>query len=117
MQDTTTTGCARTEWDNASCAVIPVSRDSSRSGDRPETGTGVAMARIRYLSWGVAAMLVVVAAAVGITAGKVIFGGSGPTSAAGEAAVSDVKVDVITKATESEFWQSMLAGSRKAGDD
>jgi ribose transport system substrate-binding protein len=75
------------------------------------------MARIRYLSWGVAAMLVVVAAAVGLTAGKVIFGGSGPTSAAGEAAVSDVKVDVITKATESEFWQSMLAGSRKAGDD
>ncbi|MFD0853491.1 substrate-binding domain-containing protein, partial [Actinomadura adrarensis] len=31
--------------------------------------------------------------------------------------MAGTKIDVITKATDSEFWQSMLAGARKAGQD
>jgi ribose transport system substrate-binding protein len=47
------------------------------------------MARIRYVSPGVAAVI----------------------------AVTGTKIGVITKATDSEFWQSMPAGSKKAGGD
>ncbi|MCP2163870.1 ABC transporter substrate-binding protein [Goodfellowiella coeruleoviolacea] len=74
------------------------------------------MARIRFVSPGVAATLTVIAVAAGLTAGKAVFGGGGATGG-GEAAVVGTKIDVITKATDSEFWQSMLAGSQQAGDD
>ena len=35
----------------------------------------------------------------------------------GAGAAAGKKVDVIIKASDSEFWQSMLAGAKKAGDD
>lgn len=75
------------------------------------------MARIRFVSSGVAAALAVVTAAGGIAAGKVAFGESGSAAGGNAAAVSGIRIDVITKATDSEFWQSMLAGAKKAGDD
>jgi len=74
------------------------------------------MARIRYVSSGVAAALAVVAVAGGVAAGKAAFGGPN-SERGGDAAVSGTRIDVITKATDSEFWQSMLAGAKKAGDD
>ncbi|MBC6457378.1 ABC transporter substrate-binding protein [Actinomadura sp. HBU206391] len=74
------------------------------------------MARIRYVSPGVAAVIAVVAVAAGLTTGKAAFGGD-TESDAGAARTTGTKVDVITKATDSEFWQSMLAGSKKAGGD
>jgi ribose transport system substrate-binding protein len=76
------------------------------------------MTRIRFVSWGVAAAIAVVAAAAGLTAGKAAFGESSAGAAEGAGIkVAGTKVDVITKATDSEFWQSMLAGSKKAGED
>ncbi|MFE2088578.1 ABC transporter substrate-binding protein [Streptomyces sp. NPDC059460] len=75
------------------------------------------MARIRFVSSGVAAALAVVTAAGGVAAGKAVFGGSGSVAGGDAAAVSGTRIDVITKATDSEFWQSMLAGAKKAGDD
>jgi ribose transport system substrate-binding protein len=74
------------------------------------------MARIRYVSTAVAAALAVVFAAGGVAAGKVSFQESGSSGGDG-GEVSGLKIDVITKATDSDFWQSMLAGSRQAGKD
>jgi ribose transport system substrate-binding protein len=75
------------------------------------------MARIRFVSWGVATTLAVVAAATGLVAGKAVFGSSDAPGAGGDTGVGGTRIDVITKATDSEFWQSMLAGSQKAGTD
>lgn len=75
------------------------------------------MARIRYVSPGVAAAIAVVAIGAGLTTGKAAFGGGDSASGGGPNAVAGTKIDVITKATDSEFWQSMLAGSKKAGSD
>lgn len=75
------------------------------------------MARIRYVSPGVAAAIAVVAIGAGLTTGKTVFGGGDSASGGGPSAVAGTRVDVITKATDSEFWQSMLAGSKKAGKD
>jgi ribose transport system substrate-binding protein len=74
------------------------------------------MARIRYVSPGVAAAIAVVAVGAGLTTGKAAFG-DGSGSQGGASAVTGTKVDVVTKATDSEFWQTMLAGSKKAGRD
>lgn len=75
------------------------------------------MARIRYVSPGVAAVIAVVAIGAGLTAGKAAFGGTDTATGSGTSAVAGTKIDVITKATDSEFWQSMLAGAKKAGAD
>jgi ribose transport system substrate-binding protein len=75
------------------------------------------MTRIRYVSPGVAAVLAVVAIAAGLATGKVAFGGTGTAAGQGESRVAGTKIDVITKATDSEFWQVMLAGAKKAGAD
>lgn len=65
----------------------------------------------------VIAAVAVVALLVGLVAGRFIFGGEGASAAASTTGVAGTKIDVITKATQSDFWQSMLAGSRAAGDD
>ena len=72
--------------------------------DKPKVGTIV--------------ISVVVALAVGLLGGKFLFGGtSQPTSATAKGTVVGTKIDVITKATQSDFWQSMLAGSKQSGKD
>jgi ribose transport system substrate-binding protein len=75
------------------------------------------MARIRYVSPGVAVAIAVVAIGAGLTTGKTVFGGGAAASPGGPSAIAGTRIDVITKATDSEFWQSMLAGSKKAGRD
>jgi ribose transport system substrate-binding protein len=75
--------------------------------------------RVRSVSLGVLAVAAVVALGAGLLVGRAAFsGGSGETAGPGAAApVAGGRVDVIVKATDSEFWQSMLAGAEKAGAD
>jgi ribose transport system substrate-binding protein len=76
------------------------------------------MKRIRYLSPGLAGFAALVTLAAGLVVGKAVFGtGSDPAGPAGPAVVAGTEIDVIVKATDSEFWQSMLAGAKKAGAD
>jgi ribose transport system substrate-binding protein len=77
------------------------------------------MKRIRYLSPGLAGFTALVTLAAGLVAGKAFFGADGDAAgpAAGPAGVAGTEIDVIVKATDSEFWQSMLAGAKKAGAD
>lgn len=60
----------------------------------------------------------VVALVAGILASRVLAGGSGGSGGEGGASpASSTRVDVIVKATDSAFWQTMIAGSRDAGRD
>jgi len=75
------------------------------------------MARLRYVSAGVAVAIGVVAAGAGLIGGKAAFGSGGAAGGSGSTGVAGTRIDVVTKATDSDFWQSMLAGSKQAGDD
>ncbi|MER7083211.1 monosaccharide ABC transporter substrate-binding protein, CUT2 family (TC 3.A.1.2.-) [Saccharopolyspora kobensis] len=75
------------------------------------------MARIRFVSSGVAAAIAVVAVGAGLVGGKAAFGPTAEGTGSGTSGVAGTRIDVITKATDSEFWQSMLAGSERAGAD
>jgi ribose transport system substrate-binding protein len=59
---------------------------------------------------------VVLALVIGLVVGKAVTGG-GPSASAGPGKASGLRIDVIVKATDSSFWQSMFAGAQKAGDD
>lgn len=72
---------------------------------------------LRSVTPAVTALATVVALGLGVVGGKAAFGGDDEAGEQGGAAVAGTRVDVIVKATNSEFWQSMLAGSKKAGDD
>jgi ribose transport system substrate-binding protein len=77
---------------------------------------------VRSVSLGVAGLAVVVALAAGVVGGRASAtgsrsAGSGGAAASGASKISGTKVDVIVKATESDFWQSMIAGAKKAGSD
>src|SRR5882762_4570437 len=56
------------------------------------------------------------AVVVGIVVGKTSAGGS-ETGSAGPGRISGKRIDVIVKATDSSFWQSMFAGSKQAAGD
>jgi len=63
-------------------------------------------------------IVALVALVIGLVAGRLIFGGQKASTGAGATTgVAGTQIDVITKATSSEFWQAMLAGSRAAGKD
>lgn len=77
-----------------------------------------AMARNRVLfSSSFLAVSLVLAIVVGVVIGKATSAGGGSRGEAGPSAAAGMKVDVIVKATDSSFWQSMFAGSEKAGQD
>jgi ribose transport system substrate-binding protein len=64
------------------------------------------------------AMVALIAAVVGVVAGRASGGsasGGGGGGAGGK--VAGTGVDVIIKASDSSFWQTMLAGAKKAGGD
>ncbi len=72
----------------------------------------------KSVSLGAAGLAAVVTLAVGVVAGRAFGGGSDDGGGdAATSAIAGTKIDVIVKATESEFWQSMLAGAKKAGTD
>jgi len=73
--------------------------------------------RVKF-SLSLVAVIALIAAVFGVVAGRASGGSSGSGGGAATAgAAGGKKVDVIIKASDSEFWQSMLAGAAKAGKD
>src|SRR5262245_10852424 len=87
---------------------------------RPGTGRrGKSMAKTRLkFSLSLVAVIALMGLVVGVVAGRASGGSSSGSGGGGSGgAAAGTKIDVIIKASDSEFWQSMLAGARKAGDD
>jgi ribose transport system substrate-binding protein len=63
-------------------------------------------------------VIALIAVVIGVVAGRA-SGNSGDGSSGGGSGgkVAGKKIDVIIKASDSEFWQSMLAGAKRAGAD
>jgi ribose transport system substrate-binding protein len=61
------------------------------------------------------AAIALVALIIGVLAGRIFAPTS--TSANANAPASSTRIDVIVKATDSQFWQAMLAGAQAAGKD
>jgi ribose transport system substrate-binding protein len=77
----------------------------------------LAKTRLKF-SLSLVAVIALIAVVLGVVAGRASGGTSGSGSGGGSGgAVAGKKVDVIIKASDSEFWQSMLAGAKKAGAD
>jgi ribose transport system substrate-binding protein len=72
--------------------------------------------RIKF-SLGLVAMFCLIAVVLGTVAGRASTDSDGGGGSAGPAAVGGKRVDVIIKASDSSFWQAMLAGAKKAGAD
>src|SRR5690242_4713624 len=58
-----------------------------------------------------------IALVLGILGGRIFAPAASSASGSGSVPASGKKIDVIVKATDSAFWQAMLAGSQKAGKD
>jgi ribose transport system substrate-binding protein len=64
------------------------------------------------------AVIALIAVVVGLVAGRAAGGSTGTSSGGGSGgAAAGKKVDVIIKASDSSFWQTMLAGARQASGD
>jgi ribose transport system substrate-binding protein len=63
------------------------------------------------------AVIALIAVVIGVVAGRASGGSSGSGGGGSGGAAAGKKVDVIIKASDSSFWQTMLAGARKAGGD
>jgi len=63
------------------------------------------------------AVIALIAIVIGVVAGRAAGGSSQSTGGGAGGAAAGKKVDVIIKASDSSFWQTMLAGARKAGSD
>jgi ribose transport system substrate-binding protein len=68
-------------------------------------------------SLGLVAMIGLLALVLGAVAGRASTDSSGGGGNAGQATVAGKRVDVIIKASDSSFWQTMLAGAKKSGAD
>ena len=77
------------------------------------------MARARTVfSLSLVAAIALVALVLGVVAGRATGSAAGSAGGGGPGgAVSGKRVDVIIKASDSSFWQVMLAGAKQAGDD
>jgi ribose transport system substrate-binding protein len=63
------------------------------------------------------AVIALMAVVVGVVAGRTSSDSSSASGGGNGGAAAGKKVDVIIKASDSSFWQTMLAGARKAGGD
>jgi ribose transport system substrate-binding protein len=63
------------------------------------------------------AVIALMAGVVGVVAGRTSSDSSSASGGGNGGAAAGKKVDVIIKASDSSFWQTMLAGARKAGQD
>ena len=72
--------------------------------------------RVKF-SLSLVAAIGLMAVVVGVVAGRASGGSSTGGGGGKGGAVAGKKVDVIIKASDSSFWQTMLAGARKAGSD
>jgi ribose transport system substrate-binding protein len=74
-------------------------------------------AKVKF-SLSLVAVIALIAIVIGVVAGRASGGGSDGGGAGGDGgAAAGKKVDVIIKASDSSFWQTMLAGARRAGGD
>jgi len=62
-------------------------------------------------------VIALVALVLGVVAGRATSSGKSGGGGGGGGAASGQKVDVIIRANDSAFWQTMLAGAEKAGKD
>ena len=72
--------------------------------------------RIKF-SLGLVVMVALLAAVIGVVGGRASTDSDGGGGSAGPSKVGGKQVDVIIKASDSSFWQTMLAGAKKAGSD
>jgi ribose transport system substrate-binding protein len=72
--------------------------------------------RVKF-SLSLVAVIALIAVVVGVVAGRTSGNQSSSSGGGNGGAASGKKVDVIIKASDSSFWQTMLAGARKAGGD
>jgi ribose transport system substrate-binding protein len=74
------------------------------------------LSRVKF-SLSLVAVIALMAGVVGVVAGRASGGSSGSGGGGSGGATAGKKVDVIIKASDSSFWQTMLAGAKKAGGD
>jgi len=74
------------------------------------------MRRLKF-SVSLVAVIALLALVVGVVAGRATSGGSGGSGGGDGGAVAGKRIDVIIKASDSSFWQSMLAGAKQAAND
>jgi ribose transport system substrate-binding protein len=72
--------------------------------------------RVKF-SLSLVAVVALIAVVAGVMAGRAVGGSSGSGGGGSGGAAAGKKVDVIIKASDSSFWQTMLAGAKKAGSD
>jgi ribose transport system substrate-binding protein len=63
------------------------------------------------------AVIALIALVVGVVGGRAAGGSSSSSGGGSGGKAAGKKVDVIIKASDSSFWQTMLAGASKAGGD
>jgi ribose transport system substrate-binding protein len=76
----------------------------------------VSSVRIKF-SLSLVAVIALIAVVLGVVAGRAAGGTSSSSGGGAGGAAAGKKVDVIIKASDSSFWQTMLAGAQKAGTD
>src|SRR3954454_16540973 len=72
--------------------------------------------RLKF-SLSLVAVIALMAVVVGVVAGRTSSDSSSASGGGNGGAAAGKKVDVIIKGSDSSFWQTMLAGARKAGAD
>jgi ribose transport system substrate-binding protein len=72
--------------------------------------------RVKF-SLSLVAVIALLAVVVGVVAGRASSGSSSGGGGGSGGAAAGKKVDVIIKASDSSFWQTMLAGAKKAAGD
>jgi ribose transport system substrate-binding protein len=76
------------------------------------------MTKVRLkFSLSLVAVITLIALVVGVVGGRASGGSSSGGGGGSGGAAAGKKVDVIIKASDSSFWQTMLAGARRAGGD
>src|SRR3954454_9902986 len=64
------------------------------------------------------AVIALIAAVIGVVAGRASSGSSSSSGGGGSGgAIAGKRVDVIVKATDSQFWQTTFAGAKGAAKD
>jgi ribose transport system substrate-binding protein len=74
------------------------------------------MRRLKF-SLSLTAAIALLAVVVGVVAGRATSAGAGTSGGGSGGKTAGKRIDVIIKASDSSFWQSMLAGSKQAAGD
>jgi ribose transport system substrate-binding protein len=74
------------------------------------------MRRLKF-SLSLTAAIALLAVVVGVVAGRATSAGAGTSGGGNGGKSAGKRIDVIIKASDSSFWQSMLAGAKQAGTD